>query len=121
MAQEYTVMRAADLPEGGHRLIQVGSREIGLFNIRGEFYALSNICSHQGGPVCTGPVSGTLAGDPEARVRPAWVMEGEVVTCPWHSMEFHIPTGRCLAFPTERVATYKTRVEDGMIKVILAG
>jgi nitrite reductase/ring-hydroxylating ferredoxin subunit len=34
-----------------------------------------------------------------------------VVACPWHGVEFDLATGVCLADPTRRVASYRTRVE----------
>ena len=50
----------------------------------------------------------------------AWIWEGEVVTCPWHSLEFHVPTGRCVAFEEIRLRTYDVRVSDtGEIAVVI--
>ena len=43
--------------------------------------------------------------------------EGEIVACPWHGLEYHIPTGRCLAFSNIKLRTYKVLVEDGKVKV----
>ena len=50
----YVIGRLADFPEGSHRIVEVGGRQIGIFNIRNELYALPNICPHQTGPVCAG-------------------------------------------------------------------
>lgn len=104
----------ADLPVGSSRIVSVDSREFGVFNVRGRYYALENRCPHQRGPLCRGIVSGTLisGGDPS----PAWTHEGEVVACPWHGLEVHIPTGRIFAWPRRRVRTYAVLVTaDGLV------
>ena len=44
-------------------------------------------------------MTGTLIADAEGGWRPRWALEGEVIACPWHGLEYHVPTGRCLAFP----------------------
>jgi nitrite reductase/ring-hydroxylating ferredoxin subunit len=38
-------------------------------------------------------------------------MEGEVIACPWHGLEYHVPTGRCLAYPHISLRRYDVRVE----------
>ncbi len=45
--------------------------------------------------------------------------DGEIVTCPWHGMEFDITTGRCLANPKVRLRSYPVTVEDGQVKLVL--
>jgi nitrite reductase (NADH) small subunit len=45
------------------------------------------------------------------------VREGEIVTCPWHGIEFDITTGKSLSSPRLRVRTYPVAVEDGQVKV----
>jgi nitrite reductase (NADH) small subunit len=54
MTQEYVVANVDDLPEGRHVVVEVQGREIGLFNVRGQYYALPNACFHQNGPLCHG-------------------------------------------------------------------
>jgi nitrite reductase/ring-hydroxylating ferredoxin subunit len=44
-------------------------------------------------------------------------MQGEVITCPWHQLEFHVPTGRCLAFPHLKVRSYEVVVDGGDVRV----
>ncbi len=117
MAAEYVVARVGDLPEGAHKVFQVGGREIGIFNVAGRYYALPNHCLHQNGPLCRGSVSGTIETNLETDWRPTWVREGEIVVCPWHTMEFDIITGRCLAQPRKRIATYPVKVVNSEITV----
>jgi len=115
--REYVVATAADFPENSHRVVEVGTRKIGVFNLEGKFYALPNLCPHQLGPLATGKVSGTLAAGPETDFKLQWTMEGEVVTCPWHGLEYHIPSGQCLAYSEIKLRTYQVWVEDGLVKI----
>lgn len=117
MATAYTVGSADDLPAGSVRIITVRGVEIGVFNVAGEYHALPNLCFHQWGPLCTGKVTGTLTATPEAGWAPRWEREGAIVVCPWHSLEFDIRTGQCLAYPRVKLRRYPVAVEDGMVKV----
>jgi nitrite reductase/ring-hydroxylating ferredoxin subunit len=100
--------------------VRVGRRQIGVFNIRGELYGLPNVCPHQTGPLCEGkPPLGTLVSRVENDWRFEWVHEGEVVVCPWHGLEYHVPTGRCLAYPNISLRRYEIFVEAGKVKVLL--
>jgi nitrite reductase (NADH) small subunit len=106
------VGRAADFPEGTHRVVEVDGREVGVFNIGGRLYGIANRCAHQGGPVCAGRrATGTLVASAESGWRPRWELEGEVIACPWHGLEYHVPTGRCLAYPHISLRRYDVRVE----------
>ena len=116
---EYTVCRVEELPEGTHRVVHVGRRELGIFNIGGELHAIPNLCPHQRGPLCEGNVSGALAAGPETGWELAWIWEGEVVTCPWHGLEFHVPSGQCLALPDVRLRSYTLRRTNGEIRVAI--
>ena len=57
------------IPPGSHRVVEVNGRQIGVFNIDGEFYALPNACFHQNGPLCRGMLSGTAGGRRRQRLR----------------------------------------------------
>jgi nitrite reductase/ring-hydroxylating ferredoxin subunit len=109
------VGRVADFPEGTHRVVSVDGREVGVFNIGGRLYGLLNRCAHQGGPLCEARrTTGTLIGDGR---RLEWAHEGEIVACPWHGLEYHVPTGQCLAFSHIRVRTFEVTVEGDDVVV----
>lgn len=115
---EHVVGGVAEFPEGTHRVVRAGSREVGVFNIGGRFYGLPNVCPHQAGPLCTARrTQGTTVAGAGSGWRTEWAMEGEVIACPWHGIEYHIPTGRCLVFPEIRLRTYPVVVRDGMVVV----
>ena len=113
----HVVAAAADLPPGQRKIVEIGRREIGVFNIGGKFYALRNICPHKGGPLCRG------------RLRPLVVSPGvyqidhqrenQILKCPWHQWEFDIETGRALYDDSLRVKTYPVRREGEDIVLYL--
>ena len=113
----HTVAALSDFPEGSHRVVKIGRREIGVFNVQGKFYALPNLCPHQLGPLCQGKVSGTLIARQDTGWKIQWAHDGEIISCPWHGLEYHIPTGQCLAFPEIRLRSYEVWVEDALVKL----
>ena len=119
MPREHPIGRIEDFPEGDHKVVRVGNRELGVFNIRGAFHAIPNLCPHQRGPLCEGGVSGTIDFGPHTDWKLAWIWDGEVVTCPWHSLEFHVPTWQCLALPDVRLRKFDLRTVDGEVRVVL--
>jgi nitrite reductase/ring-hydroxylating ferredoxin subunit len=118
-SKEYIIASLSEIPVGAHRVVEVAGRQIGVFNVNGKFYALPNLCPHQLGPLCTGRVSGTLVSSEEADWRLQWDFEGEIVTCPWHGLEYHIPSGQCLAYAEIRLRTYEVWVEGDQVKIRL--
>ena len=118
--KEHVVGDISEFPEGSHRVVKVGGREIGVFNIAGKLYGLPNVCPHQTGPLCEGKATtGTLVARKEDDWKFRWDYEGEIVACPWHGLEYHVPTGRCLAFPNINLRRYEVVAEDGKVKVRL--
>lgn len=117
--KEYTIAPLAEFPPNTHRVVKLGRREIGIFNVDGTFYALPNLCTHQLGPLCQGRTSGTVVCTRETNWKLQWGFENEIITCPWHGMEYNITTGRCLAFPEIRLRNYEVFVEDEQVKVRL--
>ena len=115
MSREVAVCAVADVHADRHCLVRVGRREFGVFEVDGSYYLLPNACPHQNGPLCRGAVTGTVAADAASGWRPYWVSDGEVVVCPWHSQEFEIRTGRCLADSRVRLRVYPATSRDGMI------
>ena len=109
----HAVGPVAELPPGSVRIVTLGKRSIGVYNVGGAFHAINNFCPHQGGPLCLGPVTGVSVADEPYEFR--WVREGEIVRCPWHRWEVDITTGAVLTDPSLRVKRYDVRVEDGEV------
>jgi nitrite reductase/ring-hydroxylating ferredoxin subunit len=116
---EYYVGRVDELLPGSRRIVRAGRLEIGVFNVEGRYYALPNVCVHQFGPLCEGKLTGTLVADAETAWSPAWVQEGEIITCPWHALEYDLTTGRCLAYPKVKLRQFTVRVEDERVLVVV--
>lgn len=105
-----------ELAPGERVLVDVGGREIGVFNIQGEFVAVGNYCVHAGGPVCEGTLSGTVTASPD-EWEYDWEREGEILACPWHGWEFDLLSGEHLSDPSYRLLTYDVTVSDGTVYV----
>jgi nitrite reductase/ring-hydroxylating ferredoxin subunit len=106
-----------ELPPGGMKLVDVGKFGVGVYNVRGELYAIVNYCSHEGAPLCLGLLGGTNESAPESLDGMRRVREGQIVRCPWHNWEFDVTTGQNLADPQRRVRTYQVDVTDGEVYV----
>lgn len=108
----YVVATTDEIPPGTRRIVELGGREIGVFNVNGEYFAVRNRCPHQAGPLCTGAQVGLLSSD-----RPGVYNHspaGEIIQCPWHQWEFDIRTGRSWFDPQRvRARSYAARVEEG--------
>lgn len=87
----HVVARAAELPDGERLIVEVGGREIGIFNVGGEYHAFLNRCPHLGGPLCQGDVVGLLESDGPGSMRID--SSRQFLMCPWHGWEFDMRTG----------------------------
>ncbi len=114
---EIVVSAAGEFPPGEHRIVRVRNMEIGLYNVDGTYYALHNMCPHQFGPLCKGPVSGAVSCTKSSDWRLQWGRVGQVLTCPWHGIEFDLKTGRSLAVKDMQVRTFPVRVIDGEVRL----
>ena len=108
---KHIVARVEEIPPGEHKIVEIGGRTIGVFNVNGSFYALRNRCPHQGGPLCQGRVTGFLmATKPGGEY--GYTHRGQILRCPWHGWEFDITTGRSIFNPHKmRVKNYEVTVE----------
>lgn len=112
MKSRHYVCRAGELPPGARKILTIGRRSIGVFNVKGEYFALLNVCPHQLAPLCEGRVCGYSP--PSAVGEFRYEREGEIVRCPWHGWEFDLKTGRSIFNPHKvRTATYPVTVEAG--------
>jgi 3-phenylpropionate/trans-cinnamate dioxygenase ferredoxin subunit len=108
----YVVGTVDEFPPGTRRVVEIGGRMVGIFNVNGELFALLNRCPHQGAPLCEGRTFGFL--------KPGQVGEfnyerpGEMLRCPWHGWEFDLRTGQSWFDPKlVRVRRYDVKIEQG--------
>ena len=90
-----------DIAPGSGHVTEDNWQSIAIFNVDGTFFALNNTCAHRGGPLGEGE------------------LEGEVVTCPWHSWEYNVRTGISLTTPSASVKTYEVKIDGDDVKVLL--
>jgi len=109
------VGRVDEIPPGQRKILTVDGLSVGVFNVRGHFVAILNICPHAMGPVCRGRISGTTL--PSAPGTFQWARDGEILRCPWHGWEFDIHTGRSVAGLRHRLRLYPTEVRRGRVFV----
>jgi 3-phenylpropionate/trans-cinnamate dioxygenase ferredoxin subunit len=94
--------KQSDIPDPGTLLVEVAERLVVLIHAAGHFYALDDVCTHDGGPLSDGPVDadqGTLA-------------------CPRHGAQFEFKTGAAKTMPaTKATISHEVKVENGMVYV----
>ena len=113
--ERHLIAAVSELPPGARKIVKIGRREIGVFNVNGTFRAVLNICPHELAPVCAGHVRGTLL--PSQPGEYIWGRSGEVLTCPWHGWEFSLHDGVSLHDTSCHLKTFTTVVEDGAVFV----
>lgn len=88
------------LPRGSRKLVEVDGVMIAVFHLDDAFYAIEDVCTHDGGELAHG------------------LVEDGVIICPRHGARFSIKTGAVLAPPAyEPVATFPVRIDNGMVQV----
>jgi nitrite reductase/ring-hydroxylating ferredoxin subunit len=97
------VCRVAEIGSGQSKMITIDGQMIGVFNVDGNFLAISNECPHAGASLAHG------------------TFEGEVVSCRIHHWRFCLRSGRYLDQdkPEFNARTFVTRVIDGEVQVSL--
>ncbi len=94
------VAREGSLAEGEHIVVDVDGAEVAVFKVEGNYYAIEDVCSHDGSEIASGR------------------LEGCEIVCPRHRARFCLKTGKVLAPPAyEDIATFPVRVEGGRIQV----
>jgi 3-phenylpropionate/trans-cinnamate dioxygenase ferredoxin subunit len=108
----HVVASVGEIAPGDCKIVTVQGREIGVFNVGGEHFALINRCPHEGAPLCRGVLVGLAESDRPGQFR--LVRQGEMLRCPWHGWEFDIRTGQSWCDPDSvRARSYAVTVEPG--------
>jgi 3-phenylpropionate/trans-cinnamate dioxygenase ferredoxin subunit len=76
MSDFVKVAKTSDLGPGEKMLVEYNGEDVGLFNLDGQFYAISDICTHDDGPLVEGH------------------LDGEWIVCPRHGARFNVKTGQ---------------------------
>ncbi len=92
------VAQVEDLEPGSMTMVEVDGKPVLLANVDGEFYAVSDICTHEEYNLSEGS------------------LEGNEVECPGHSAFFDLKTGDVTDGPAmDPLETYSVQVEDGAV------
>jgi nitrite reductase/ring-hydroxylating ferredoxin subunit len=111
MAQ-HIVATVDDIPPGQRKLVNVEGRDIGIFNVGGEYFAVGNRCPHEGASLCRGRIVGLVESSEPGSYQ--FSRRGELLRCPWHGWEFDLRTGKSWCEPDRtKVRSYDLKVESG--------
>jgi nitrite reductase/ring-hydroxylating ferredoxin subunit len=108
MAEQF-VGRASEFKDGDRQIVRLGDLEIGVFKDKGEFFAYSNYCLHQGGPACEGLTIAKVEERlmPDKTSRGLYFSETEMhFVCPWHGYEYDMRTGECVSDRKLKLKSY---------------
>ncbi|GAA3412522.1 Rieske (2Fe-2S) protein [Paenibacillus hodogayensis] len=113
----YPVSAVEELPEGTFKIVQIGKRSVGVYNVKGDYYAVLNYCPHQGAELCRGTVCGTTL---ESQVYEfIYGRDQEILRCPWHGWEFDLKSGKSLFSDKVRTRSYPVVVENGTVQLVI--
>src|SRR5215211_7211570 len=94
------VAETKDIHTSQMKEVQIDGEDVCIVNVDGNYYAIGNVCTHEGGPLADG------------------VLEGYEVECPWHQSKFDVRTGQVTSPPaTESEPTYEIKVDNNSILV----
>src|SRR5919202_2186900 len=94
------VAETKDIQTSQMKEVQIDSEDVCIANVDGKYYAIGNVCTHEGGPLADG------------------VLEGYEVECPWHQSKFDVRTGEVRGPPaSESEPTYEIKVDGNSIVV----
>lgn len=100
MAKFVKVAKVEDIAPGEKRIFEVDGTLVVVINLDGQFYAIEDVCTHDGGPLGEGR------------------LEGAQIICPRHGARFDVRTGDALTLPAfEPVPTFEVKVEGGDVLV----
>ncbi len=100
MSEWIDVISESALAEGEHIVVDVDGVDVALFNLSGQFYAIEDVCSHDGTEIASGE------------------LDGDEIVCPRHGARFCVKTGAVKCAPAyEAIASYPVKVADGRVWV----
>jgi nitrite reductase/ring-hydroxylating ferredoxin subunit len=99
------VAETQDLAPGQMKAVKLGAEQVLLANVNGTFYAVGNVCTHEGGNLSMG------------------TLQGNTVTCPKHKAQFDVTSGKVVSPPKvlfmhpkiKDASTYTLKVEGTAI------
>ena len=104
MPEAVKIAEAGELAPGDKKLVEVDGLALALFRVGDAYYAIEDVCTHDGGPLAEGEFAGCI------------------IECPRHGGEFDVRTGAAVRFPAvEAVPTHPVEVRDDGVYVRIEG
>ncbi len=99
MAEYVTVAQADEIPDGARKVVAVGEYEVLVVNVGGEYFAIEDVCTHDGNELSDGE------------------LVGHTVECSRHGARFDLRTGKGTFPAVQPVTTFPVRVEGDAVQV----
>ena len=100
MTEYQRIAAVSDIPPGGRISAIVDDRAILVVRVQDQFFAIEDVCTHDGQPLTDGPLNGCE------------------ITCPRHGARFDVKTGKPLCMPaTSAIPRFAVKVENDQIYV----
>jgi len=99
MADFIKVAKLSDIPLGSRLAVEYEDDDVGIFNLEGDLYAISDICTHDDGPLLEGE------------------LDGDCILCPRHGARFNIKTGAQTMPAFSPVPLYTVKIEGDDILI----
>lgn len=100
MSDWVTVGRADQFSPDECRTVDIDGAHLAVFKLDGKYFAIEDVCTHDGGQLTGG------------------LVEGDQIVCPRHGARFCIRTGAALCAPAyEPTAAFPVRIENGEVQV----
>lgn len=95
-----SVAKVDSISPGSYQAVTVGLTSIIIINSHGNFFALEDLCTHDGGELAGG------------------TLENEEIVCPRHGAGFCIKTGAVTRPPAyEGIRRFPLRIQEGNIEI----
>jgi 3-phenylpropionate/trans-cinnamate dioxygenase ferredoxin component len=105
MSEFIAAAKTSAIADPGSLLVEIGERLVVLIHAAGHYYALDDICTHDGGPLSEGPIDA----------------EEKTIACPRHGAKFDIRNGAALTMPATRpTRAHEVKIEGDTVYVRLA-
>ena len=100
MSDWINVIDEAVMENGENIVIDIDGTDVAIFKVEGGFYAIEDVCSHDGGEIASGE------------------LEGDEIICPRHGARFCVKTGEVKSPPAdEGIRCLPVRIENGNVQV----
>lgn len=100
MSEWVDVVAENALAVGEHLVVDVEGVDVAIFKLEDGFYALEDVCTHDGAEIASGE------------------LDGDELICPRHGARFCVRTGEVKTAPAyEDIASFEIKLEESRVKV----